>query len=99
MKTLLLTLTITCLLFMAGCSSWEGNSTKQEFAWIAGEMRMVKNETVNAKQAQYFTDSSRTKMKFKIEGLGKASVGSSVLDAEEIEPVVVSILTKLGLLL
>jgi len=79
------------LFLLNGCGSWEGRKHLQEFAYIDGKMYCTRDALVEAKQAQYFTDASRTNMNFAVEGLGTASIGTSVIDAESLADIISSL--------
>ncbi len=72
------TLFITLALLLGGCSGWSAKRTEHP------DGRVV----ITARQWQCLTDSNRTRMKFKIPDLGKAEVGTSILDAESLAEII-----------
>jgi len=78
---------MVAVILFGGCSSWDAEKVTEYFA-DPNETALVKRVTVRAKQSQCMTDSSRMGMKFKIDDLGKASVGTSILDAESVAAIV-----------
>ncbi len=77
MKTLLL---ITLALVLGGCSQFRARKVTQ---YPDGRA-----ETITASQFQCLTDSTRTNFAAKVEGLGTASVGMSIIDAESLAEII-----------
>ena len=81
MKTLLL---IT-LLFIGGCVSW--NIDQKKYGPAGNLVSHTKGS-----MTQCMVDSTRTKVEAKINDLGKVSIGSSVLDAEELKGILIELM-------
>ncbi len=72
---------ITLALVLGGCSQFRARKVTEYN--IDG---MV--ETITASQFQCLTDSNRTNFAAKVKGLGSASVGTSIIDAESLAEII-----------
>ena len=83
MKTKLL----TCLLLVlaAGCMQW--NFQQDKFDASGNIISHTKGS-----MTQCLADSSRTKVLVEFNGIGKATIGSSVVDAEELKGILVELM-------
>ncbi len=68
-------LLITLALLLGGCTTWNIDKTTLR---PDGSIE----SRVKASMTQCLTDSSRTKVVIEVNGVGKAEIGSSVIDAE-----------------
>ena len=74
-------LLITLALLLGGCMSYRGEKTSYR---PDGSVET----RIKASMTHCLVDSSRTDFKVEVEGLGKASVGSSVIDAESLAEII-----------
>ncbi len=110
MKKLLLTI-LPAMVLLCGCGSWEAEKVTEYFASgssvsdpndtpdTLNKPVLIKRVTVKAKQFQCMTDSTRINMKVEVDDLGKASMGTSVVDAEsaaaifaELKPMILALM-------
>ena len=86
------------VLFLAGCSGWNVKRSQEYAPDSDPNYVYVVRDTITASQWQIGTDASRKDIVIELDDVGKARMGSSRLDAENIKPAVIDILRGLGLL-
>ncbi len=86
------------MLLLSGCSGWNVKRSQEYAPDTDPNYVYVVKDTITASQWQICTDASRKDIVIELDDIGKAKMGSSRLDAEDIKPAVIDILKGLGLL-